>query len=538
MSSYYRYPGAKPFSPEESSIFFGREKEIDLLFQRVQRDPLLVLYAKSGLGKSSLLNAGLIPKVQQKQAYLPISLRFGAFESELGKPPLDSAREVLQEQSSLLDRIYQEEIPSLWYLLKAQQLANPGSKGALLIFDQFEELFTYPKSEIENFALQLSELLYSHIPDRFRKGIEKALKEKKDRISAEELKLLHQPYQLRVVLAIRSDRLALIDRLKPFLPDILDNTYELSALSVPQAEDAILNPAYENNGFQSPNFDYEDSAVDHLINFLSEDKKQEIESFQLQILCEHVEQSLVIKKGKTLILRSDLERPQEILEDYYMSKILEIENEGEQLAARKLIEEGLIFEEEERRLNLYEGQIEKSFGVSKSLLNRLVDTHLIRAEPSLRGGYTYELCHDTLVAPVLKAKVERRKEENARQAALNKLEREAELAEEKSKRQKARRLAGFMTFLAIVAIAMSIFAFIQSNKANEAKIDAQKKQEQAEEALSRRNELEIEKTLRDVDQLEEAGQFTMARIKIEEALQEIDSSDIRLLNRLDRLNSR
>ncbi len=538
MSLVYRYPGAKPFSAEESSIFFGREKEVELLFQRIQGTPLLILYAKSGLGKSSLLNAGLIPKVRESQSFTPFALRFGAYESELEKVPLDNAREVLQQQSDLLEQLYTEKNPSLWYLLKAQQLSNPESKGVLLIFDQFEELFTYPKEDIEAFARQLSEVLYSNIPDRYRDGMAKLLKEKSDGISKEALKRLHQPFQLSVVIAIRSDRLALIDRLKPFLPNVLDNTYELSALNIQQAEDAILNPAYENNGFKSPVFDYEDAAVDHLINFLSEDHKQAIESFQLQILCEHVEQALVIKQGKTLVRHSDLDDPQTILEDYYMGKIEEIENAMDRLAARKLIEEGLIFEEEERRLNLYEGQIEKSFGVSKSLLNRLVDTHLIRAEPSLRGGYTYELAHDTLVAPVLKAKAERKQAEAEQKAILDKQEREAELSEERRKRRRARRLAAFMSLLAVLAIAASIFAFTQTQAANAAKEDAELRQQEAEEALKRRNELEIDQILRDVDQMTEVGQFTMARQRLEEALQNIDSTDTRLLNHLDSLNSR
>ena len=121
---------------------------------------------------------------------------------------------------------------------------------------------------------------------------------------------------------------------------------------------------------------------------------------------------------------------------------------AEQLPARRLIEEGLVFEEEERRLSLYEGQIFKTYKIQPETLQKLVDAHLLRAEPSLSGGYTYELSHDTLVAPVLKAKrlrlEEERREEDARLARM----REAELADakalaakEKRRRQRASLLA-------------------------------------------------------------------------------------------------
>jgi hypothetical protein len=75
-----------------------------------------------------------------------------------------------------------------------------------------------------------------------------------------------------------------------------------------------------------------------------------------------------------------------------------------------LIEDGLIYEEEERRLSLYEGQIRKMYHISDAMLSHLVNERLLRSEPSLQGGYTYELSHDTLVRPVANWKTIRLKE--------------------------------------------------------------------------------------------------------------------------------
>jgi len=532
MSLAYRYPGAKPFTVEEASIFFGRSGDAQRLERRVLATPLLVLYAKSGLGKSSLLNAGLTPRIKESGRLSTYNIRFGAQQASAGRTPLERCREQLESRSSLLDQMLKEQPHSLWYMLKARQLESPGQEGALLILDLFEELFTYPQEEIEAFALQLAELLYRTIPDRFRRGLESRVND----ISEDQLKQLHQPFTVRVVMAIRSDRLALLDRLKPYLPNILDSTYELLPLQPQQAEDAILNPAYERNGFHAPVFDYEDDAVDHLIQFLSQGESQFIESYQLQILCEYVERQLVIAKGKTLIQQSDLQHPQTILEEYYWSKINAITDPVERLAARRLIEEGLVFEEEERRLNLYEGQIEKNYSVSDALLKRLVDSRLVRAEPSLRGGYTYELSHDTLVKPVLKAKAERLTREQAEREARERAEREAELNAERKKRTRARRIAILMSVLAVVAIFTSIFAGIQYQKAEAARTEAQQKQEEAEAALQARQQLEVQKVLQDVNVLEEAGQYTIAYEMVQKALTEIDSTNTRLKDNLERLN--
>jgi len=76
----YRYPGVKPFSENESDIFFGREADVEQLHNLVLLEKLVVLFGKSGYGKSSLINAGLIPLLNdpnqpEQFRYLPISVR-------------------------------------------------------------------------------------------------------------------------------------------------------------------------------------------------------------------------------------------------------------------------------------------------------------------------------------------------------------------------------------------------------------------------------------------------------------------------------
>jgi len=114
MSSSYRYPGARPFERDESEVFFGRAKDIERLLRNLEMEQHLVLYAKSGLGKSSLLNAGLLPRIQLEQQLQPFSIRFQAYQ-EKGENvlPINRARHHLQFTSNLLDQIYHEEPKSL-----------------------------------------------------------------------------------------------------------------------------------------------------------------------------------------------------------------------------------------------------------------------------------------------------------------------------------------------------------------------------------------------------------------------------------------
>jgi predicted GTPase len=77
-----RYPGAQPFPDTEFSrrTFFGREQECIALTDQILANRLVVIYAKSGTGKSSLLNAGVAPRLREADS-LPLMVRLNAINS-------------------------------------------------------------------------------------------------------------------------------------------------------------------------------------------------------------------------------------------------------------------------------------------------------------------------------------------------------------------------------------------------------------------------------------------------------------------------
>jgi len=60
------YVGPRPFDREDQDLFFGRDREVNDLSSLVVAHRVLLLYAQSGAGKTSLLNAGLISLLEDE----------------------------------------------------------------------------------------------------------------------------------------------------------------------------------------------------------------------------------------------------------------------------------------------------------------------------------------------------------------------------------------------------------------------------------------------------------------------------------------
>ncbi|MEO0582914.1 MAG: SUMF1/EgtB/PvdO family nonheme iron enzyme [Bacteroidota bacterium] len=469
----YRYPGPKPFSTEEASIFFGRSEDVEKLMRRIQQEQLLVLYGKSGLGKSSLLNAGLIPKIHEQRkigelTYHPLSIRFNAWTEERKERPVTRVKSYLEDiqKSTYLDKLLPDD-KSLWGYFKRYQILHPLQSDFVLLFDQFEELFTFPEDQIQDFRDQLSELLYARIPQRYRN----AYKEQKGRLTEEEqealFKPLFKPLNVRAILAIRSDRMHELGELSDKLPAILRERYHLQPLSLAQAQAAIVAPAEQQEegiDFYTPTFSYHPQALTQILDHLSQQGKTEIESFQLQAICQYVERSLV--KGKELkeIQANDLGELSQVFKNYYDELVASLGTEEVQASVRSLIEDGLIFgtEENSRRVSLIAEQIQVRYKIDLPLLNQLVDSHIIRREPDVKGGFLYELAHDTLMAPVLAAR-ERRKAREERE----RLEREQAkaLLEEKKRRDRLTRIISIGGVIIALQIVLITWAFRNQGEA-------------------------------------------------------------------------
>src|SRR5438552_5608363 len=106
------WPGLTSFTEETRGLFFGRDKETDELSRLVRREALTVLFGQSGLGKSSLLQAGLFPLLREND-HLPLYLRLdhgiviGNRPSEMAHHPPPLAEQV---KAALMDAFMCEKV--------------------------------------------------------------------------------------------------------------------------------------------------------------------------------------------------------------------------------------------------------------------------------------------------------------------------------------------------------------------------------------------------------------------------------------------
>jgi WD40 repeat protein len=452
----YRYPGTQSFQPSDTHIFYGRDADIQHLMRLVRLEQLVVLYGKSGLGKTSLLNAGVLPRLKRPEPEEDPGLhvqevRYGAFQKGTDSAPLQILENQIWNQGiHPLITGWSGGKDELWCRAKSWEMAQTGEKTLLLAFDQFEELFTYPEAAVSAFKEGLAGLIQEGSPLWLRSALAKASREKHEGISREERRRLLAPLRIKVLLSVRSDRLSLLDQFTSHLPNILVNLYEIKPLSAQASRAAIVKPAEQAGaGFDTPPFSYSPAAVDAILKSLS-NQQGEIEPFQLQLLCQYLEQKVAADPSLSIIAPGDFNGSagiQEILHSYYERQLAAL-SEQEQQTARHFIEEGLVVDG--RRAALTAGSERERFGVSTSLLDKLLESRLIRSA-NIHLGKIYELSHDTLVEPVEKARENRRAQEERQR-----IEAELQRAEEQNREERRRRYRA--RFFAIVGFSLFVIS--------------------------------------------------------------------------------
>lgn len=506
--------GVKPFEAADRSTFFGRDEDIEGLFNLILSEKLVVLFGKSGYGKSSLLNAGVLPLFQEaeepERRAVVLEARLGAYTQGQTRAPIASVLAKLQEklpESDLdpddgLDLLFPKaaERP-LWYHVKRRQTAGAGGRF-VVVFDQFEEFFSYPRAEQEQFKRELAELLYSDVPQYLRKYLSQLPPEAKRRLA--------QPMQVKAVFAIRADRMSLLDSMTDILPAILHKRYELRSLSTAQARDAIVKPAgLPQNRFATSPFEYTDVALQKILTELSANHSKGIEAFQLQILCQYIESRIENgeipdrdQNGLPDVDMSDLPDMKNLYETYYRRQLDRL-NPERQRSARIVLEEGLLAEDpqsgEGRRMSVDSQFLKSQFEVDDELLRALENTYLVRKEPNSVGGESLELSHDTLVAPVLKMKKERRGREELEEAKRREAEAQRREAKERSRRQRAYVLSGVAFLMFLVAAGLGVWAMKERIAAKRSRDEAIAEKNNAKKALDDYQKIEAEKVLVEVN---------------------------------------
>lgn len=221
------YPGLRPFAKDEWPIFFGRERMIDEVIERLIHHGMLVVHGDSGCGKSSLIRAGVLPRLEQDCA------RGGTGWITSTAMPGDAPVLNLAAALAALEGSEGTEARTL----EIARLINSGSKGArflaerllaarqehlCILIDQFEEIFAHARRRGPQQARLVIDLLIG-------------------------LHGLNAP-RLRVVLTMRSEFLGACAQFEGFAQVVNTTQYLLSRMNHADLLRAIREPALLYDG--------------------------------------------------------------------------------------------------------------------------------------------------------------------------------------------------------------------------------------------------------------------------------------------------
>jgi len=237
------WPGLVAFTETAREFFFGREREEEELLRRIENEMTTVLFGQSGLGKTSLLQAGLAPQLRA-QCYVPVLVRL-SYDEDANSPA--------EQFHNLFAQAMAEAAPSapplgaqqtIWEYLHRRDPPHEADQGAtpvpVFLIDQFEEAFTLGLSRekarpgTQQFLTELADLIENRCPAAVRERLER------DTDEIEQFSFGRGHY--RIVIVLREDYLPHLDALQSRAPSLGRNRFRLIRMDGSQALNAVLQP--------------------------------------------------------------------------------------------------------------------------------------------------------------------------------------------------------------------------------------------------------------------------------------------------------
>lgn len=282
------YVGMRPYTEEEKEVFYGRDQVALRLRNKIYSNRLTILYASSGVGKTSILQTLVEPELRSLDAYVvhfdrwsgeePLTVLIHAIEHSLREYNIDDEA---NEENSLL---------TLTKFINEHQ-----QKSFVLILDQFEEFLRKHGQRMDPIRSEIAELQRN------------------------------TSLQIHIVLSLRQEFLTGLEPFREVIFNLFQSTYQLKDLNEDEIREAITLPV-EKFGFS-----YEDALIDKLIEDLGVGKiSDKFQSREGNIDLPPLQQVLLElwrftkssnQKVITLALYNQLGGAQKIL-DEYINKVM------------------------------------------------------------------------------------------------------------------------------------------------------------------------------------------------------------------------
>jgi YVTN family beta-propeller protein len=403
--------GPRPFrrSKEDQLLFFGRDDEADEIISLISAHRLVLIYAQSGAGKTSIFNAKVIPMLE-RLGFEVIPVARVRITSTAGFNPSSFDKKSNMEFSDKSNLYIHNTLQSINPKINSKELMNKTLSEFLndyfpnqideggdvipqvLIFDQFEELFSfYParwKQQRYDFFNQITQAL--------------------ERNSS-----------LKIVFIIREDYIAEFDPYVRLLPEKLRPRFRLERLREESALSAIKGPLMATG----VTLDSDDGSeleeeikkiVNNLMKMQIEDPSggsysvdgEFVEPIHLQVVCQRWWKNRFVhgNNKRQIEQLGDLTDVDKALEDFYLEAIHRAisldairftgvnERDVREWCGGRLITSSGTRGIVHRGSNYTEG-------MNNKVVDILADEHLIRREWRA-GSIWYELTHDRLIKPI------------------------------------------------------------------------------------------------------------------------------------------
>jgi len=492
--------GLLAFREANRRFFFGRDEELDDLFRRVRRETLTVLYAQSGLGKTSLLQAGLFPRLRD-EGFLPVPIRldYGDFEEGVRTDADPPGRQIVQaiagaiRSRTLAGATDPMTAPGPWEYLHDVDFDLPNDTGGLLtpvlVFDQLEELFTLGASRRDNgrMAARTTELLGDLIENRVPRALERAMRADPTLVD----RYTFEQARYRVLLSLREDYLPHLHALRTEIPSIILNNVRLTRFDRRHALDVVERPAAARHLVTREVADAivrtvagQDSASDGVSASRPVDEpaaeRLEVDPSLLSLFCRQLN-GLRLKRDEAAISLDLVASSKEsVLRDFYLDCFRDLAAPPEG-GVKAFVEDFLLTQKGYRdRLTVERANeiLVDTYHGTPHDLDTLVDRRLLHVEE--RGKTPQiELTHDVLAPIALRERTERmhtnelRRAEERRLLEMRRAEEDERKAREEAaiaaaqlaKARRQQRVTAFLLGVALIAAALATWFGVNARRA-------------------------------------------------------------------------
>jgi hypothetical protein len=399
------YIGPRPFQKGET--LFGRDRETSQLRDLLIAERIVLLYGASGAGKTSLIQAALIPELEKENfEVLPI-IRVGEMLPQDPANPFQTNRYVLNMLLSLDKPLPEDD---------EQRKKQPDKLARMKLTDYLDQRVdrlagTNPEEIVTTDEHRLEVLIF----DQFEEiliGDPTDFKEKE--AFFEQLGAVLRSAHRWALFALREENLAGLAPYRNSIPTRFSTTYRLELLTPAQAKLAIKYPP------KKAGVNFTDKATDKLIDDLRKLRIQRpkesvrelqgpyIEPLQLQVVCSYLWETWENRGQKvTEITEDDVKTGHvnialtQFCEDALHAAVMTqqameagvTKGRLQEWCARYLITPA------RTRTMVIEGQFHCE-GMPNSVLEELVNRHLLRRHEEQSGVCWYELTHDRLIEPL------------------------------------------------------------------------------------------------------------------------------------------